>query len=375
MDNEKKYKLIVGKIKKAYLYAQTDSTKAVLEDILPELRESEGERIRKEIISALKYANHKGVYDKHLAWLEKQGNKSQGKSAQEAINEAKVDYANKVEPKDYSSIDPHFGKPIDKLKPKPHEGEWLCENEPNNYARFIQILEVVDVQGKERYRISRDLHNDEDVAECRFIKNNYHSFTIQDVKDGDVLSDGNTIFIFKDLLSDNSVVSYCDYDTDSGESDAFCPLPMNLMCSKITPATKEQREQLEKAIADAGYIFNFEKKKLKKVEQKSAWSEDDERERKRIIGLLEGWLSTFKETCYAEDCECGIDWLKSLKGRVQPQPKQEWSEKDEAYKIFAISAVEEYYDKKIPYRKDLVDWLRSLKDRYAWKPSDEQKVM
>ena len=73
MDNEKKYNELVGKIKKAYLYTQTDSMKAVLEDILPELKESEDERIRKEIISALKYANHKGVYDKHLAWLEKQG--------------------------------------------------------------------------------------------------------------------------------------------------------------------------------------------------------------------------------------------------------------------------------------------------------------
>lgn len=47
--------------------------KEVLETLIPELRESEDERIRKEIISALKYANHEGVYNKHLAWLEKQG--------------------------------------------------------------------------------------------------------------------------------------------------------------------------------------------------------------------------------------------------------------------------------------------------------------
>ena len=40
---EKKYKELEGKIKKAYLYAQTDSTKAVLEEILPELAESEDE--------------------------------------------------------------------------------------------------------------------------------------------------------------------------------------------------------------------------------------------------------------------------------------------------------------------------------------------
>lgn len=38
----------------------------------PELTESEDERIRKEIISALKFANDGGVYDKHIAYLEKQ---------------------------------------------------------------------------------------------------------------------------------------------------------------------------------------------------------------------------------------------------------------------------------------------------------------
>lgn len=49
MDNEKKYNELVGKIKRAYLYAQTSSTKAVLEDILPELKESKDEKIRKAI--------------------------------------------------------------------------------------------------------------------------------------------------------------------------------------------------------------------------------------------------------------------------------------------------------------------------------------
>ena len=42
-----------------------------LENAFPELAESDDERIRNEIISALKFANHKGVYDKHIAWLEK----------------------------------------------------------------------------------------------------------------------------------------------------------------------------------------------------------------------------------------------------------------------------------------------------------------
>jgi len=64
------------------------------------------------------------------------------------------------------------------------------------------------------------------------------------------------------------------------------------------------------------------------------WSEEDERERKRVVGLLEGWLSTFKETCYAEDCKCGIEWLRTLKDRVQPQ--NTWKPSDEQMKILSI---------------------------------------
>lgn len=42
------------------------------EHYFTELAEQEDERIGKEIISALKWVNYKGVYDKHIAWIEKQ---------------------------------------------------------------------------------------------------------------------------------------------------------------------------------------------------------------------------------------------------------------------------------------------------------------
>ena len=44
------------------------------------------------------------------------------------------------------------------------------------------------------------------------------------------------------------------------------------------PATKEQRDTLIKAMADAGYAFDFEKKELKKIEQKPVWSQDVQEE-------------------------------------------------------------------------------------------------
>lgn len=83
MNYEKKYKEIVGEIRKAYLYAQTDSTKAVLKEIFPELAKSEEEKVRKALIDffgkGAKYGGQtNGVYDKDiLAWLEKQGEKHQ----------------------------------------------------------------------------------------------------------------------------------------------------------------------------------------------------------------------------------------------------------------------------------------------------------
>lgn len=73
----------------------------MLVNIFPELAESEDERIRKSIIYALRnggfYNNDK--MDEAIAWLEKQGEKPQGKTALDVLNEKKVDNANKVEPK------------------------------------------------------------------------------------------------------------------------------------------------------------------------------------------------------------------------------------------------------------------------------------
>lgn len=76
--------------------------------IFPELKD-DGEKIRKEIISALKYANHKGVYDKHITWLEKQG--EQKVSAVEF--NAKDWYVSKVDGKIYNA----------KFMEKPHTNQ------------------------------------------------------------------------------------------------------------------------------------------------------------------------------------------------------------------------------------------------------------
>lgn len=52
----------------------------------------------------------------------------------------------------------------------------------------------------------------------------------------------------------------------------------------------------------------------KQGEQKPAWSEEDEKERKRIIT----WLSIFKNEFYTDAYQCAMAWLESLKDRFSP---------------------------------------------------------
>ena len=79
-----------------------------------------------DIKDRAKWMNYLGI---KVSFVEKQGEKPQGKSALEAIREEKVDNANKIEPKDYSSIDPHFFKPTDKVEPKFKVGDWITIKE------------------------------------------------------------------------------------------------------------------------------------------------------------------------------------------------------------------------------------------------------
>ena len=360
--------------------------------------------------------------------------KPQGKSALETINEEKVDNQNCVKPVD--KVEPKFkvGDSISKKhnsdinkfgiftitsiadnkywyndsvvcdfsdqdlwelveRTKFKKGDWVF----HNTAEFIYMIQTI---GRDGYGvISRDGKKSVVYYSAEI---NYRLWTIQDVKDGDVLSDGTTIFIFKDLLSDGSVMSYCDYDIDSDESGAFCPLSVNLMCSKITPATKAQRAILFGGLADAGYTFDFEKKELKKIEQKPviemktpeeslgidsdtynkivdecvygdddqkpAWNEEDDK-------MLNDIIMCGEHHCYLD--VGNIDWLKSLKCRVQPQPKQEWSEEEKA-RIDKIVDVLDWAEEKgyIRYSdwEDYICYVKSLRPQNTWKPSKEQIV-
>jgi len=201
-------------------------------------------------------------------------------------------------------------KPADKVEPKFHEGDWLVNIEYGNVVRVLEVL-------KDNYRL--DFGGDTIGALCtELVDNDYRLWDInKDAKDGDILVCNEEILLFKSYSVQNRISLYCWYN---GQTNNFHSKEVDNVSvttrNKICPATKEQHDALEKAMTDAGYTFDFEKKELKKIEQPHAWSEEDE--------------TNLRRTEYA------------------------------VMKFFGGDC-------------SLVDWLRkSLKDRYTWKPSDEQ---
>ena len=303
----------------------------VAEEIFSKFEESEDEKIRKGIIKFLIDVNN-GAYTKSeleiaswIAWLEKQGEE---KPLQEDEYERMIK-ALKEGFKYHQLFNPTFGgipcteivnwleKQGEQEKPqvyKTDDGEVITYSESEGYKVIEPKFKVGDwiLYSGDHYEGVRHITKINENG--YYIERNglphgiipfnheicMRLWTIQNAKDGDVLSDGTTIFKFKDLLSDGSVMSYCDYDTDSGESDAFCPLSVNLMCSKITPTTKEQRDILFQKMKEARYMWDSEKKELKNIEQNSAWSEEDNK-------WIESLIQTFEDGY--------LDWLKSLRER------------------------------------------------------------
>ena len=108
------------------------------------------------------------------------------------------------------------------------------------------------------------------------------------------------------------------------------------------PATKEQRDLLFAKMKEAGYEWDAEKKELKKI---------------HVID--EG------------KAEMDYCFTKMMKGeKVTPA----WSAKDEKMlkeTLALIETVEDINKVKDGFL-DVKMWLKSLKDRYTWKPSDEQ---
>ena len=323
-----------------------------------------------------------------------------------------------------------------KVEPKFHEGEWVFIEEIKGYKQGPFQIKSLSKHG---YCF------DEDRVMPFSTDDLMSLWTIQDAKDGDVLRIRNLTFIFQEITNNNvchkdAVVAYCSYE-DNDDGFGVCGPDCITDLEIITPATKEQRNLLFQKMREAGYEWNAEKKELKKIKDEeyngedygidslfhaqrilektlgkvdgyqsddgilehkcaisavkklygqkpSEWSEEDERMIRKIIYDLD----YLKKECCDDHYEGSrdrnpyhyselINWLKSLKDRVQPQPRQEWSEEDEKYIASIIKMVEHCSFSSISgiTKAAAVAWLKSPRPQKQWKSAnwseEEQQII
>lgn len=256
MDYEKKYNELISKIEKAYLYADTDNTKVVLEEIYPELKQDKDKKIREALISVLKsdFEKDNTIYDitveEIIDWLEQQGQQEESQ-----VYESKDDKAIICSGTDGDKV----------VEPKFHEGDWIVQG--------CNILKILCIDGDYYcYETVGGHVNDMLISE---IDSSYHLWTIDDAKDGDVLASEDKNFItqfvaiykslgdteYKGIKDDLTFNSHCFI----GFNGKFYEGEEGHTIEDIHPATKGQRDTLMEAMNEGGYTFDFEKKVLNKI--------------------------------------------------------------------------------------------------------------
>ncbi len=331
MDYEKAYKETIDKLRKLYNDWGSTQNRAAkeIELVFPELRESKDEEIMRSIIEAVEF--HKDFTQSRkeeiFAWLKKKGEQ----------------------------------KSIDMIEPKFKIGDWV----QIDGGHVMKILEVKkDVLC---YRILNWCGN-ESVRKISDIDSIAHLWTIQDAKDGDVLAEHETIVLFK-KIEDQNIRCYCTYHYLGFNPTFYVGTLQNK--NPYYPATKEQHDLLFQKMKETGYEWDAEKKELRIIEQKPSCSEDDERMIDTIIYDLERHGGKEDSSYSAE-----INWLKSLKKRVQPHPKQEWNKEDSERldRIYKFIWANRKGDTDEIYQQEQdADWLMTLKPQpeQAWSEEDD----
>jgi co-chaperonin GroES (HSP10) len=259
-------------------------TRADVQDFFPEIRESEDEKIRKAIIEFFELQDDNTTYSlvpkkDILAWLEKQTEVESDNDDIEAEEKGIRKAFNKIWDEKQGEQ-----KNADKVEPKFKVGDWILYS--GDHYEGVRHITKINENG---YYIERN------GLPHGIIPFNHEIcmrlWTIQDAKDGDVLSNGKMIVIFKyfeDPSYRQHIVAHIGLDITGNIQ--ITDGTWKLGIDKAKPATKEQRDLLFQKMHEFGYEWDAEKKELKLLitnggdffesenrEQKPAWGEDNEK--------------------------------------------------------------------------------------------------
>ena len=344
--------------------------------ICPELTESEDERIRKNCLHFLELqkGHHASTIeiDECMAWLEKQGEKNpitfnNAHIIDSALNDYCCEQYHALHKENGGVLSfarlQHLAMDIygwcekqilansaktckDEQKFHIEKGKWyvciqsftLNGNIVVEKGRTYKSREDNAISGEDT-RLFIDKH-DGDAPKY------FKPWTIQDAKDGDVLYTPKGcgvegIFLIggwkqvKD--TGRTLCSDIGYRVEDDEiiAGGLGAIWWEGVIDPFYPATKEQRDTLFAKMHEAGYEWDAEKKELNKIEQKPAWSEEDE---ERLDSIIESYKFLLRDYKACHD----VDYIPYNSNTVMRTVEND------------------------------VNFLKSLKERFTWKPSEEQ---
>lgn len=367
-DYEKKYKEALGRANakiETYNHLGNASVVKSICEIFPELKESEDERIRKGIIEYLEqsqfgeehYQIDDDIVRNYIAWLEKQDPKKHEEELERAYKcadevqyrrgyeDAKREFESQGEQKSQGKSVLEVWKDMRFEVYQQASGNRHEPNYSDDSTKMFSLTNIDEIFEK--------------VAEKQGEQNNKHLYDV--------------IIALWDLLDKIDTFSDLQID-DTNPDNPF----------KKIEYIAQERHKFVKSDGYNLYIQGEQITDFKQSKQKPVWSEDDEKKNMWLVRLIStaGFreLDTDKMPCSRSEL---LNWLKSLKGRVQP--KQDWSEEDEKTIDEAISLINMLasgYGEKVtePITFNGVKMINNIKERLRnlhqkpnhWKPSDEQ---
>ena len=359
-EKAKAYDSIIEKANKMHS-ENCEACQACIEELIPELAESEDEKIRKWIVDDITFnmnneplnnLEYRKKAEKAIAWLEKQGEQ-------------------KVSVVDFKAKDWY----VSKVDGKIHNAKFM-EKTPTNQARKLEIekaaMSATGIIEQEEWFIKGAEWSDKNPSYISSEKqreqkpNPYTgvSFEYNGHIWGMCTRDNGV-----DILYDKHLIKHLEKQGEKKPIDET-PYPetfekaIDLYYYSYGNGKGEFEHLSLEKFRDIVYTFvsNYGQKPVE-------WSEEDEVKINRIVACLENLNVTDNDILLKD-----IDWLQSLQGRVQP--KQEWSKEDEEHIDSLLKRLDALCRNKIERTRFAIsedrDWLKSLRPQNQWKPSDEQ---
>ena len=354
-------------------------SQSLKEEMFPELKESKN-WIPKEII---KYLKGKGDFRScWIAWLEKQGEHADFRN--------KIQVGDKVTRNEdgvlvnLSQLKRVAKKDEKQGEQKPAE---LGENRSKELSLSLQIQAYLNTASDELYAKGKPLYSEkrmEDIHKCMLMWQKLHNaYFYQKPTEWSEEDKKMSRFIGNAITADDA----SEYLKSKGIQVIDAHLWLEELKDRVQPKQEWSEEDESLRLRTIGALetckigsptkcvdeqINWLKSLKDRVQpqSKKEWSEEDK-------AILEKCIGAVKVSCYSYSFKSKAEnWLKSLKDRVLTQPKQEWSEED----VNFIEATIGLLNLVTPIdaaswgksRLDCVDWLKSLRHRNTWKPSDEQ---